>query len=325
MTIPSNPKITYKELTLEQTRTDITLPLSLIDMRTSKTALYNINRVLNKTDIAMVDYTEGGTNGHSLEPLNNLFSDNIVLYYYIPEKEVAASKALTDFLNNCENLEKYKIQKEIIKEEQQSKETEYKESVNKFLDYIDPEKNPKHPQPQKKERLRGEIKEAGERMKDIKKIKAIRPEILQTAVLDKFEALKVFLGENTNKIKRIFNKYGLPIEKTNIKPTHPTVLNKRVAQMVKISLANCPYDKVLELITTHTQELEEEGLYVHDIDFTRDYKGVFNKQNLIKYLIEEKNFRMEGENGEEEKPTIINNNNLVSRNCSTFITTGEEE
>jgi hypothetical protein len=31
--------------------------------------------------------------------------------------------------------------------------------------------------------------------------------------------------------------------------------------------------------------LEKEGIYIHDVDFTRDYKGVFNKANLIKHLL----------------------------------------
>jgi hypothetical protein len=93
--------------------------------------------------------------------------------------------------------------------------------------------------------------------------------------------------------------------------------------------------------------MEEEGIYIHDVDFTRDYKGVFNKSNLIKYLIykgcrmqhckggRDKNNNKEdsdsdsgSDNDEEEEEeehyrniTIMDNNKMVGRNCLTFIET----
>jgi hypothetical protein len=83
--------------------------------------------------------------------------------------------------------------------------------------------------------------------------------------------------------------------------------------------------------------LEVEDIYIHYIDFTRDYKGVFNKSNLIKYLEEEHNFRIQGstkdndgaegdlargrddDDDKEEQPTIMANNKYVGRNCLSFL------
>jgi hypothetical protein len=33
------------------------------------------------------------------------------------------------------------------------------------------------------------------------------------------------------------------------------------------------------------KSLEAEGIYIHHTDFTRDYKGVFNKLDLITHLL----------------------------------------
>jgi hypothetical protein len=70
----------------------------------------------------------------------------------------------------------------------------------------------------------------------------------------------------------------------------------------------------------------EEGIYIHDIDFTRDYKGLFNKQELIQHMEQELGFVMAGtiigtlsEDFEEREATIMDNNKMVGRNCLTFL------
>jgi hypothetical protein len=102
MSIVNNSLSTFKELPVDQTRTNLSLSISIIRKSNTNSAFYNINCVLNKTDLSKIDYTEGGTSGHPLEPLNNFYSDNIILYYDSPDKEIADSKALRAFLTNSE-------------------------------------------------------------------------------------------------------------------------------------------------------------------------------------------------------------------------------
>jgi hypothetical protein len=69
-----------KELPIALTRTDITFPISRIggSKIKSETLLYNLNKWINDNDITSIDYTQKGTNGHVLEPINDIFSDNII-------------------------------------------------------------------------------------------------------------------------------------------------------------------------------------------------------------------------------------------------------
>jgi hypothetical protein len=62
--------------------------------------------------------------------------------------------------------------------------------------------------------------------------------------------------------------------------------------------------------------LKKEDVFIHDVDFTRDYKGVFNKDMVVRHLMQH-GFGMQ--NTVVGEPTIIDNNASVSRNCLTFI------
>jgi hypothetical protein len=129
-----------------------------------------------------------------------------------------------------------------------------------------------------------------------------------------------FLAENTEKVKRILTTAGLDVNKRDIKPTAPKVVNNKLAQLIKVSVCDCPYDKVMLFLTAKPvlDLLETEGMFIHDVDFTRDYKGVFNKTKLISYLIQH-GFGLQGLNLFGSKATILDNDKLVSRNCLTFI------
>jgi hypothetical protein len=329
MPLANKPLSTFKELSLEQTRTDLSLPISIIKNNNAKTALYNINRILNRTDVSKVDYTEGGTSGHALEPLNNLFSDNIVLYYYIPDKDVQESKVLTAFLNNTERWTAYEQEKARIEYAQKKSDSNFKEKLDAFIAYGT--KGPHNtwkvrPQTQKQERLRAELQDIKQVKNEFKATKAERPIVQPIESLDKFKALAPFLAESTKTIKNLFNKYGLAVDKSHIKPTTPKVMHKRITQLVKVSLANCSYDTVIELLEFHSKDLEDAGFYVHDIDFTRDYKGVFNKEQLTQHLLANGFRFQEGDHAwdtclscEDANATILANNNKVSRNCLSFI------
>ena len=56
--------ILLKEINLNKTRTDITFKLKAIGNKKIKheTLLYNLNKIINCSDISYVNYTNGGNN-----------------------------------------------------------------------------------------------------------------------------------------------------------------------------------------------------------------------------------------------------------------------
>jgi hypothetical protein len=209
-----------KEVGISFDREDKSFPLSAVGGAKVKveTLLYNVNKIINTNDIAHVDYTKGGTKGHVLEPLNNLFSDNIVIGCYIPQKSIEESNALTNFVKKCKDKE---TALEIAKEDDEN--TQLEENVK---------------------------------------------ENAHTALINKCSK---FLAENTEKVKRVLTTAGLDIDKTDIKPTQPKVVNGRLAQLVKVSLCECSYDKVILFLNADPslRLLETEDMFIHDVDFTR--------------------------------------------------------
>ena len=76
------------EISLNKTRTDATFAIKAIGRGKIKheTLLFNLNWVINQSDISFIDYTDGGTQKNNpLETLKELFSYNIVVYYPIDE------------------------------------------------------------------------------------------------------------------------------------------------------------------------------------------------------------------------------------------------
>ena len=78
----------YEEVSIIQTREDFKIPLNSIGNKNIKieTMLSNLNKHLNKSDIAFIDYSTGGENYKNINPLNELFCDNIILYTPIDKK-----------------------------------------------------------------------------------------------------------------------------------------------------------------------------------------------------------------------------------------------
>jgi hypothetical protein len=83
---------------------DQTIPYSYLGTNNPEAQLYNINRIINNTDISNIDYTTGGTNGHELVPLCDMFSDNIILYYFIPEEIIERHKICRNLFLSEEEL-----------------------------------------------------------------------------------------------------------------------------------------------------------------------------------------------------------------------------
>ena len=266
-TTHEQPK-TLASIPLNKTREDITFPLSSITtaniklkdkVKIAKLEQYNLAKYLTISDISYIDYTLGGSNGHVLEPVNGLFSDNIIIYFYLPDRVYENPKVIKH------------LKKEHVEEEED----------NKLCSIV-----------------------------------------------------KVYLPEHTAKIVEMFNTAGLPINKTNVKPTNVVPVKarenkgyngKEIQQRIKVDLANVSYASVINYVSNEAnlERLNREGLYVGDIDFTQDFKGLFDKDRLIKYMLSI-GYRLQGKkikkDLEEYKATILDNNQHVSRNCLTFIT-----
>ena len=72
----------YDEINLTMTREDMKIPLNSIGNKNVKieTMLSTLNKHINKSDIAYIDYSVGGDKNQSINPLNELFCDNIIVF-----------------------------------------------------------------------------------------------------------------------------------------------------------------------------------------------------------------------------------------------------
>ena len=64
--------------------------------------------------------------------------------------------------------------------------------------------------------------------------------------------------------------------------------------------------------------LSDNNIFINDIDFTQDFSGLINKEQVIDYLINNCDFRMQG-SYDLTTHTILDNDYKISRNCLTFI------
>ena len=80
----------------------------------------------------------------------------------------------------------------------------------------------------------------------------------------------------------------------------------------------------MEELQKYTLELEKflnlYGYFIYCVDYTRDFSGTMDKKELIAYLLEEENFKMEGETSDiEHENIILNNSSSVGRNVLTYL------
>ena len=232
----------YDEINLSMVREDIKIPLNSIGNKNVKieTMLSTLNKHINKNDIAYIDYSVGSTKNQSINPLNELFCDNIIAFTPIE---------------------------------------------NRYLTNNEQEANTKN-------------------------------------------IPKELLGKTTANIKFAFNHIGLPINKLQIKPTrikyiaNENYINRTsdFIQMLKVDLDHFSTDKVIEILsnTENLKFLSDNNIFINDIDFTQDYSGLICKDQVIDYLINNCDFRMQGSNNLATH-TILDNDLKLSRNCLTFI------
>ena len=131
----------------------------------------------------------------------------------------------------------------------------------------------------------------------------------------------------TTTIKRAFNDLSLNVSKKDIKTTYIKAsdgfINKpsSFVQLLKVNLSNCDVNNTFILLDDNEKLscLANNNIFIHDIDYTRDLKWTFNKEQVIKHLIAEHNFKEEGDENTDDETVIISNSHLVSNNYLTFI------
>ena len=121
---------------------------------------------------------------------------------------------------------------------------------------------------------------------------------------NKVEYLFEFLAEYTSKIKRLLTEHNIHVNKRYNKPTY-----------IKVALPTIPVNDVFALITNEeaNKSFNDEGIYINDINFTQDFAGVINKEEVIQYLIENNDYVMEGSNATGDY-VIMDNDKLVGKN-----------
>ena len=138
---------------------------------------------------------------------------------------------------------------------------------------------------------------------------------------------KDLLGKTTANIKFAFNYKDLPKSKNQIKPTRiKDIANETYlkctndyAQKLKVDSDSFPVDKVMELFWNpqNINFLNENSVFINDIDFTQNFSGLIDKEEVIEYLINNQNFRMQGSD-DSATHTVLDNDYKISRNCLTF-------
>ena len=72
----------YDEINLTMIKEDVKIPLNSIGNKNVRveTMLSTLNKHINKSDIAFIEYSVGGNKNQTNNPLNELFCDNIIVF-----------------------------------------------------------------------------------------------------------------------------------------------------------------------------------------------------------------------------------------------------
>ena len=90
--------------------------------------------------------------------------------------------------------------------------------------------------------------------------------------------------------------------------------------VAKVDVSNIP----IQELQRYTPELEKSlfanGYYIYCVDYTQDFSGTMDKKELIAYLLEDGDFREEGDTFDIDSDNIVlNNSSSVGRNVLTYL------
>ena len=90
--------------------------------------------------------------------------------------------------------------------------------------------------------------------------------------------------------------------------------------MLTVDLDQFESDKVIEILsnTENLKFLSNNNIFINDIDFTQDFSGLIKKEEVINWLLNIRDFRMQL-SYDLATHTILDNDFEISRNCLTFI------
>ena len=118
----------YDEISLATIREDKKIPLNSIGKKNVKieTMLSTLNKLINKSDIAYIDYSLGGVKNQSINPLNDLFCDNNIvfspienIYLFKLNEKTSKKLILSIFLKNCSVKQRLILKSHSIKQDYQ--------------------------------------------------------------------------------------------------------------------------------------------------------------------------------------------------------------
>ena len=137
---------------------------------------------------------------------------------------------------------------------------------------------------------------------------------------------KELLGKTTAKIKFAFNHIRLVKNKKQIKPTilkysaNENYINQDsdYIQTLKVDLDRIPTDKVIDnLSNADNLKFLANNVFLDGIDFTQDFSGSYNKEEVVTWFLINRHVRME-KSYDLATHTILDNDFKISNICLTF-------
>ena len=90
--------------------------------------------------------------------------------------------------------------------------------------------------------------------------------------------------------------------------------------VAKVDVSNIPIQELQKYTPELEKSLFANGYYIYCVDYTRDFSGTMDKKELIAYLLEDGDFREEGDTSDMDRPNVIlNNSSSVGQNVLTYI------
>ena len=90
--------------------------------------------------------------------------------------------------------------------------------------------------------------------------------------------------------------------------------------MLRVDLDQFQSVKDIEILTNteNLKFLSNNNFFINDFDFTQDFSGLLNKEDVITWILNNRDFRMQ-RSFDLATHTRLDNDFKSSRNCLTFI------
>ena len=90
-------------------------------------------------------------------------------------------------------------------------------------------------------------------------------------------------------------------------------------QKLKVDLDSFPTDRTIEIFPNedNINLRTENSIFINDIDFTQDFTGLNNKEKVIEFLKNNRDFRIQN-SYDRAAHAILDIDFKISRNCLTF-------